>query len=254
MADMQNFRSALGGFNREDVVHYIEYLNRKNTNLVNQLRSENQELQAELSTLRSAAASQSEAPARIAALEEEISGLNAAAAEKDRAISDLNAQIATLTQQLQDTVPCSAEQDASQSEAPAVRIAALEEEISGLNAAAAEKDRTISDLNAQIATLTQQLQDAAPSMAQQELEAYRRAERMERVARERSQQIYRQTAAALAEATTLVDENAQQFEKIAEQINNQLQLLQSSVSDSKRALQDAASTMYAIQPESGEEA
>lgn len=202
MADMQNFRSALGGFNREDVVHYIEYLNRKNTNLVNQLRSENQEIQAELSALRSAG------------------------------------------------------QEVPQNEAPtdaAARIAALEEEISGLNAAAAEKDRTISELNAQISALTQQLQNTAPSMAQQELEAYRRAERTERAARERSQQIYRQTAAALAEATTLVDGNAQQFEKIAEQINAQLQLLQASVSDSKQALQDAASAMYAIQPEDGAE-
>lgn len=206
MADMQNFRSALGGFNREDVVHYIEYLNRKNTNLVNQLRSENQEIMTQLEALRSAehGGSRNEAPV-----------------------------------------------DAPSTDA-AAQIAALEAEISGLNTALAEKDHTISELNARISALEQQLQSAAPSMAQQELEAYRRAERMERAAKERSQQIYRQTAAALAEATTLVDGNAQQFAQIAEQINVQLQQLQASVSGSKQVFQDAAAAMYAIRGENEE--
>ena len=36
MAASQNFRSAFNGFNREDVVHYLEYLNTKHTNQVNQ--------------------------------------------------------------------------------------------------------------------------------------------------------------------------------------------------------------------------
>ena len=41
MAASQNFRSAFNGFNREDVVHYLEYLNTKHTNQVNQLTAEN---------------------------------------------------------------------------------------------------------------------------------------------------------------------------------------------------------------------
>ena len=48
----QNFRSAFNGFNREDVVHYIEYLNSKHTGAVNQLKSENQTLADELEALR----------------------------------------------------------------------------------------------------------------------------------------------------------------------------------------------------------
>ena len=40
MAAQMNFRSALNGFNRDDVVHYIEYLNAKHTAEVNQLKSE----------------------------------------------------------------------------------------------------------------------------------------------------------------------------------------------------------------------
>lgn len=52
MATFQNFRSAVGGFNREDVVRYIEYINNKHASQVNQLKTEIQTLQAELTELR----------------------------------------------------------------------------------------------------------------------------------------------------------------------------------------------------------
>ena len=45
MAQMQQFRSSLNGFNREDVVGYIEYLNNFYTNQIQQL---NNQLQAAL--------------------------------------------------------------------------------------------------------------------------------------------------------------------------------------------------------------
>ena len=40
MAGMQNFRSALGGFNREDVVSYIEYLNTQHKAQIAQLNTQ----------------------------------------------------------------------------------------------------------------------------------------------------------------------------------------------------------------------
>ena len=39
MSAPQNFRSAFNGFNREDVVRYLEYINTKHTTQVNQLNS-----------------------------------------------------------------------------------------------------------------------------------------------------------------------------------------------------------------------
>ena len=48
MAAQQNFRSAFNGFNREDVVHYLEYINTKHTNQVNALTAEAEELRARL--------------------------------------------------------------------------------------------------------------------------------------------------------------------------------------------------------------
>lgn len=51
MAVTLNFRSALSGFNKEDVVRYIEYMNTKNASQVNQLLNENEELRNQLSQL-----------------------------------------------------------------------------------------------------------------------------------------------------------------------------------------------------------
>lgn len=171
MAESHKFRREFRGFNREDVVHYIEFLNKKNTTLVNQLKAENQGLKDELAALRN-------------------SGVDA---EKDAIIADLQAKLDELT-------------------------AAQEQQVSY-------------------------------TPTEEELEAYRRAERAERAAKERAQQLYQQATATLSEATTLVDTAAQQFGVIAEQVSQQIAQLQAAVDSSKSALQDAAATMYAIRPE-----
>ncbi len=85
MAVAQKFRSAFNGFNREDVVAYIEYLNAKHTGALNQLKSENQTLSEELAVLRSA--HDPEADAELARLEEENQALTAQ-------IEELKAQLA----------------------------------------------------------------------------------------------------------------------------------------------------------------
>lgn len=175
MAESHKFRKSFRGFNREDVVRYIEFLNKKNTGIVNQLKSENQGLKDELEILRAAGAD----------------------TEKDALIAELQAQVAELT--------------------------------------------------------AAQEQAAATTPSEEELEAYRRAERAEREAKERAQQLYQQATATLADATTLVDQAAQQFGAVAESVNEQIAQLQAAVDSSKAALQDAAATMYAIRPQSDEE-
>lgn len=186
MASVQNFRSAWGGFNREDVVHYIEYLNSKHTGALNQLESDNQTLADELAALR-------EKPD----LTEECTQLR----EENQ---ELHAQVA--------------------------------------------------ELSAKIEELTQQLEEAQQftPLADEELEAYRRAEKAERTARERARQIYCQATGALADATTQVDDAAEHFKILSQRIGEQLSELQATVERSKNALQGAAATMYTIRPTDNE--
>ncbi len=52
MASAYSFRTAFNGFNREDVVHYLEYINTKNANRVAQLESELDNARKEVSRLQ----------------------------------------------------------------------------------------------------------------------------------------------------------------------------------------------------------
>jgi FKBP-type peptidyl-prolyl cis-trans isomerase (trigger factor) len=69
MANSQNFRSAFNGFNREDVVHYLEYLNSKHNNLVNQLSEEAENLRQKVTLAAEAVAADSSRAEQIVALE-----------------------------------------------------------------------------------------------------------------------------------------------------------------------------------------
>ena len=190
MAAQQNFRTAFNGFNREDVVHYIEYLNSKHAAEITQLNSE-------LEYLRSQISAAQEAPAEVPA---------------------------------EDTAELLAQQ--------AARIRELFDSCN-------EKDAEIAQLQAQITALQQR-----PTVnPEAELEAYRRAERVERRAKERAELVYHQVNGTLADATVKVDEAATLIGNLTEQAIQQLTALQSAVTGSKTALKDAASTMYALRPE-----
>ena len=178
MAAFQNFRSALNGFNREDVVHYIEYINNKHASQINQLQTE------------------------ISALREEL------VAYTGQPVPDPE-QITQLEQ----------ERDAALSELESVK--------------------------AQLADAQQQSVD--------ELEAYRRAERAERIAKERVAQLYDQANGALAEATVRTDETATQICNAADAVIAQLTELQDLLRQGKITMKDAATAMYAIRPALNEE-
>ena len=210
MAQQQTFRSAFNGFNREDVVRYIEYLNAQHAAEINRLQSE-------LDFLRSK--NEQEAPVPDAV---EDDGLIEQQASRIRELFDQckaqEQQISDLTAQLNDA-----------------RVLA--------DAATNEKMRLTADLDQAL-----QQQITYKSRVEEELEAYRRAERTERVARERAEQMYRQANAVLADATTKVDDAAALISQMADKVTGQLSDLQSAVTGSKQALRDAAATMYAIRP------
>ena len=162
MAAMQHFRTALAGFNREDVVRYIEYLNNQHNSQIEQLNTQLQTAQEALSK---------------------------------------------------------AAQDPQ-----------LQEKLAAAEARCAELEAMLSE-NGQ-----------APILSGDELEAYRRAERAERLARDRASQIYAQANAALADATVKVEAISDGMNTLAEQYTAQLE-------QSKKNLQEAVAAMYAIRPE-----
>lgn len=87
MAGNKQFRSSIHGFNREDVVQYIEYLTSKNNIAINQLKSENQTLQSELDALR-------QQPKVDPALEQKCAELEAECAQLKQELAQLQAKAA----------------------------------------------------------------------------------------------------------------------------------------------------------------
>lgn len=84
--------------------------------------------------------------------------------------------------------------------------------------------------------------------ANRELEAYRRAERTERVARERAEQVYSETGTVLTQASNRIDTALRQMTGISRQVSTQLDTLQAAISSSRLALQDAADTIEKLKP------
>ena len=174
MASNQQFRSAFNGFNREDVVHYIEYMN-------NQHNAQIQQLNAQLQSAQAKAAEPSREAELQAALDEALA-----------------------------------------------RCAQLEEQLAAAKPAAPV---------------------AMNSCTAEELEAYRRAERFERSAKERSQQIYDQANAVLADVTVKTEAASRQVSDLAEQVNAQIREYQQNIGAAKEAFREAVDALYALRPE-----
>lgn len=232
MAANQNFRSAFNGFNREDVVHYIEYINAKHTEELNQLRSEIEFLQEKLNTPDQEAAQ---------LLADAESARDDYKQQLEEAVSAREALEALCTE-------LEAERDSALETAiPSAQVQELEAKILNL-----QRELTAA-LEAKAAAEAARSASATQCRVEQELEAYRRAERTERMARERAEQVYRTTNGVLADATLRVDEASAKITEMTDLVMQQLNQLQSAVSGSKQALKDAAATMYAIRPGSTEE-
>lgn len=87
------------------------------------------------------------------------------------------------------------------------------------------------------------------SRASQELETYRRAERIERKAKERAAQVYQQSNGALVEANIRVEDAAVQIAQLSDMVMEQIRYIQNAVSGTKQAMRDASQIMYTIRPE-----
>ena len=209
MNEPQTFRSAFNGFHREDVVNHIAYMTPKHESQVKELRSENDALRTELEELRDRLDNDTEAQDRADGLQRDL--------------------------------------DAKASELTAVR-----EELEAAN-------QLLNEQAEQLATLREELEEAKEAAAKtpieksathwDELRAYRRAETVERQARDRVNDLYTSANTALRGAgATLGDTNAA-FEQLAEKFRADLVELMNAIDTGKTALCTAADTLDGLRPE-----
>ena len=126
-----------------------------------------------------------------------------------------------------------------------------------LEAARQERDEALAQREAAEQKLASARQDREDALlrscgekleANRELEAYRRAERTERMARERAEQVYSETGTVLTQASNRIEAALRQMTGISQQVTGQLDTLQTAIASSRLALQDAAQTIDKLKP------
>lgn len=185
MEQPTQFRSAFNGFNREDVVRYLEFINNKHSAQVAQLNNELEFLRGK------------QDDSRVSELEQEAEALRAENDELKNRIEELEAAL---------------QQENAPAEEPAEK--------------SAEQPKN-----------------------DQELETYRRAERVERIAKERARQISAQTNAALSDAFDKVNAVSGQFSEVVNQIVEQLNQLEAAMDGSNQAFREASEIMEKLNGE-----
>ena len=216
MSEPLNFRSAFNGFNREDVVHYIQYLK---TNYDNQIR----QLKADL------------------ALTQKESFLPEADESKDEQIAQLQEQF---EQQEAVLTALNAEKDEL-----LAKCAQLETVLNVVSTENKVLTTKVAQLEAQLLTVTAERDtavNAKPVMSayvEDELAAYRRAERVERLAIERANDLYRKLQTALQDTVAQTNQAANHLDSISGQVSAQLNALRDSLLDSKSYLDRSLGTL-----------
>lgn len=208
----QNFRSAFYGFHREDVVHYLEYLNGKHTSQVNQLTQELAELRSRCEELEAQAAQFDALSDQLQQQQQEKEELLAQLDQQKQEQQQLTAQLEEKTQE------------------NAQLIAQLEA-IPEPKAQEPEKPKTLDSQS-------------------QEMVNYVMSERTLKAAQEQAKLTYYQVGGVLKDATSRMDNISARLTEAADLAMKQLTQLQMTVGESKNAIQDAASLMGAIRPNS----
>lgn len=196
MSKPQNFRTSMHGFNRVDVVNYIDYLVNRHNSEMDAVKADNKLREEELQE-------------HCEALEATVSALRADPANPE--------QLELLKQEHQ------AELEQTEKLYQA-QIDALKSEIEALKSALAEKSEA-------------------------ELEAYRRAERVETMTRDRANRQREKGDAILAGAGEQVAAMAQSMEAAASGLEAVIAQMRDCVSESKAQIASAAQALSALQAE-----
>lgn len=206
----KNFRTALHGFNREDVVAYIESMTLEQEKERRFLQDANARLQKELDDAAAALAEAKERPDLQNALDEANKSLEAYRRERDEAQQALEALRA-------EQVAMTAKNHALEAELAQLR----EQQITPASA----------PLSAPIPPVAKVMPSAPTQRDYSELElaAYRRAEVTERLARERAADVYRQVRSVFSNAAARFDTGKNDLDQMTKtlqlDVNQLLQLL-----------------------------
>lgn len=152
MAEFQNFRSALHGFNRQDVVNYIEYINKKHNSQIEQL---NTQLQNALEALN-------RVPAQDTGLQAQLDEALARCAQLEEQIANSAENVELEAYRRAERAERKAQERAAQIYAQANAV--LAEATTKVAAASGEMDAVVAELSARMEASKENLQSAMDAL------------------------------------------------------------------------------------------
>lgn len=267
----QTFRTAFNGFNREDVVHFLEYTNNKHQIQLDALREENRALQ---SKLKNRPEVDPDTTAELERLRRELSDRDACIAMLEGRLDEANEKLNAAQAAQEAAAPETAAPEPAPETTPP-DTAALDAQIEDLNTELMLAQSRIGELEGQVNTagqdvlaaqgkaraLEEQLAAAQGKIAELErqladsqtgvVDLYRRQQQAERFVREQSELVYHQANGVLSQAQLQVNAASQELTAATEEAMGRITALQMAIAQSRQALEDAASLMKAIRPVRG---
>ena len=210
------FRNALHGFNRDDVVSYIDSTAKQHEAELRQAQEKNLRLQRQL---------------------DEANQIIASLRASEDVQQELDAAKERISRLLQDN------------EALAEQVNTLEEALANAPKEPEVPEVVTQDLTAPIPAIQEVLPvEVAPSKDYTELElaAYRRAELAERVARERAADVYREVNAVFSHATSKMDGGRQDLEQMTRTIQADVNQLMNVLAGIRSAYDEAEVSFNAV--------
>lgn len=214
MANITKFRTSMGGFNRADVANYMESMAAEHHRVKKQMQEENDFLSARLAELEQQTVAQS---AQLQELQQKLTDTEAALSSAETALSSTESA-------LEEALTMIEERDAIQAAQEAAAELAAQEAAAELAAQEAAAEEA----------------EPAPDYTAMELEAYRRAEAMERTAQERSVRIRRKVSNYLDNLSARYEQTGQEMEALSEDIRTNLKRLQEALSDLDLIFEEAS--------------
>ena len=217
MAETMNFRAALHGYNREDVVAYIDQITRQHADELRRLQEQNDSLRSQLNEANEALEAAQDNTETEAALAEARS----LAAELQTKNEELEARLEALQEQSGQTEEAGAD---SETPAPMPNTQDLSQPIPPVEEVLPAGLKPTKDYT------------------ELELAAYRRAELTERLARERSAEVYRQLQSVFNQANVKLDAGKSDLDQLSKALTadvNELLTLLTHLNSSYRQAEES---------------
>ena len=221
MSDMNyHFRAALHGFNREDVVAFIENASKEHEDETKRLRTANQKLKEELESARSEleeARKHTEAAQELEAVRKK---LNEVEAENRNLLN----QIGELEQRI-----------GAAAESPVVQTS---------DETPAQPD--LSEPILPVGVVVSDELSPAKDYTELELAAYRRAEMAERLAKDRAQEVYRKINSIFGTASKKLDTGKSDLDQLTETIRDNVKQMLLLLNNITSSYSDAQASFAAV--------